>query len=194
MTDETAILLKNVIIEGKNSNLRIASENDAEFILELRLNPTLNKFIGETDPSVEKQRQWINRTYQNKNDFHFIIEDKNNVPWGTIAVYGIDYKKCLAEWGRWITKPNTPITVSIESAILVQYFAYKKLNLKSLHGGANNLNWQVVNFHKMYANVVSIDDTHTWFTFDIDNLKTLAKKYRKFHNIEAELNLAEFNK
>lgn len=184
MTIDEAIKLKCQNIEGINTNLRIASEKDAEFILELRLNPLLNKFIGETDPSIEKQKQWITKSFENRNDFHFIIEDKNNFPCGTIAVYCIDNNKNIAEWGRWITKPNTPITVSIESAILLLHFAFKKLHLKSLHGGANNQNWQVVNFHKSYANIESIDKTHTWFTFEEQNLKILAKKYKNFHNID----------
>ena len=51
MTTEEISIYKNQIIEGKNTNLRIASENDGAFILELRLNPLLNKFIGETDPN-----------------------------------------------------------------------------------------------------------------------------------------------
>ena len=101
MEKEDAIDLKSKIITGKNSNLRIASENDADFILELRLNPLLNRFIGETDPSVEVQKQWIKKTFESEHDFHFIIEDKNSVPAGTIAVYGIDYNKSIAEWGRW---------------------------------------------------------------------------------------------
>lgn len=181
--------IKSQIISGKYLNLRIASESDAEFILELRLNPALNQFIGKTDPDVSKQREWIRKSFENELDFHFIIEDKNSVPCGTIAVYNIDHINSRAEWGRWITKPNTPITISVESAILVQYFAYKKLYLKSLHGGANNSNWQVVNFHKIYANVVSIDETHTWFTFEERNLEILAKKYKNFHNIANELNI-----
>ena len=61
MTTEEISIYKNQIIEGKNTNLRIASENDGAFILELRLNPLLNKFIGETDPNLEKQQQWIKK-------------------------------------------------------------------------------------------------------------------------------------
>lgn len=189
MQKAETIILKNRIICGKNSNLRIASEYDAEFILELRLNPLLNKFIGKTDPSIEKQRDWIKHSFENERDFHFIIEDKNAVPTGTIAIYDINYENSTAEWGRWITKINTPITISIESAILLLHFGFKKLHLKSLHGGANNQNWQVVNFHKSYANVVAMDETHTWFTFEDTNLKTLAKKYKNFHNIGEELNI-----
>ena len=188
MTTEEISIYKNQIIEGKNTNLRIASENDGAFILELRLNPLLNKFIGETDPNLEKQQQWIKKSFVNTKDFHFIIEDKNKLPCGTIAVYNVDYDQSKAEWGRWITEPKTPITISVESAILLQFFAFKKLGLKMLYGGANNLNWQVVNFHKIYANVESIDETHTWFTFNEQNLIILAKKYKNFHNLHSELN------
>ncbi len=85
MTTSEAIELKSEIISGKYVNLRIATEADAEFILELRLNPQLNKFIGATDPSVEKQRTWIRNSANNPGDFHFIIEDKAGKRYGTIA-------------------------------------------------------------------------------------------------------------
>ncbi len=69
MTTEEISIYKNQIIEGKNTNLRIASENDGAFILELRLNPLLNKFIGETDPNLEKQQQWIKKSFVNTKIF-----------------------------------------------------------------------------------------------------------------------------
>ena len=59
MTEEELFRLKTEVVLGKNINLRLASENDAAFILELRLNPLLNKYIGQTDPSLEKQKEWI---------------------------------------------------------------------------------------------------------------------------------------
>jgi RimJ/RimL family protein N-acetyltransferase len=186
MTEEEIINLKNQMILGKYSNLRIASEKDAQFILDLRLNPALNKYIGKTDPSLVKQKEWITNARFRNDDFHFIIENKKNEPCGTIAVYGINYADSIAEWGRWITKPNAPIAVTLESAILVQYFAFKKLHLKSLHGGTNKSNWQVVNFHKSYAQDVSTDDQSIYFYFEEQNLKILASKYKNYHNLFVE--------
>ena len=182
-------ILKSEIVSGKYVNLRIASEADAAFILELRLNPLLNKFIGTTDPSLEKQQQWIKKSFENANDFHFIIEDKDAVPCGTVAVYNINFNDSSAEWGRWVIKPNTPVFISIESTILILYFAFRKLKLKRLYGGANKLNAQVIKYHKLYADVTSEDETTINFDFAERNLKKLADKFKNFHNLQNELNI-----
>ena len=175
--------IKNEIIFGKYLNLRIAIESDAEFILDLRLNPELNKFIGKTDPSVEKQREWLTKTYKNENDFMYIIEDKNSNKCGTIALYDIDYVKKRAEWGRLILQKDTLFSIPIEASIQLLNFAFKKMKLVELYGGASNVNKSVVDYHKTYANVSAVDENFTWFSFDVNCLTKLKNKYRNFHNI-----------
>jgi RimJ/RimL family protein N-acetyltransferase len=177
--------LKDNGVSGKFVNLRIANETDAEFILELRLNPDLNKFIGTTDPSVENQKKWINSSYSKETDFHFIIEDKVGNRCGTIAVYDVNYEKLEAEWGRWVIKPGSPFFCSIESNILAIHFALRLLGLKRLTGGANHLNKEVVYFHKQYVSVSSIDEKHIWFYVEDANFLKLLKRFKNFQNIEA---------
>lgn len=175
---------KSQIISGKFLNLRIANEGDAEFILSLRLNPLLNKFVGHTDPSVEKQRVWINEAFTKENDFMFIIEDKKSNKCGTVAVYDIDYIKKRAEWGRLILKQDTLFTIPIEATIQLLNFAFNKLKLIELYGGANNENRAVVQYHKKYANVTAEDEKFTWFSFDEKSLMKLKNMYKNIHNIQ----------
>jgi RimJ/RimL family protein N-acetyltransferase len=184
MTEKEIFRLKTEVVLGKNINLRVATENDAEFILDLRLDPLLNKYIGQTDPSIEKQRSWIKNSFAKTNDFHFIIESKEGKPYGTIAIYNIDYEKGVAEWGRWVIKPGSFIFIPVESTILAFYFAFTKLGLKKLTGGANNKNKQVVNFHKIYASVSFVDENSTWFFVEEPNYFKILRTFRKFHNIQ----------
>ncbi len=184
MTEEELFRLKTEVVLGKNINLRLASENDAAFILELRLNPLLNKYIGQTDPSLEKQKEWIENSLKKITDFHFIIENKEGKQYGTVAIYNIDYENGTAEWGRWVIKPGSFVFFPVESAVLVLNFAFTKLGLKKLTGGANNKNIQVVNFHKMYGAVSSVDETHTWFLFEEQNFIKILKLFKKFHSIQ----------
>ena len=183
MVKRNLISLKSQPIVGKRINLRIAVESDAEFILDLRLNPNLNRFLNSTDPSVDKQRQWIRNSFNSKNDFHFIIEDKGGNSYGTIALYNIDAFKEIAEWGRWIIKPDSPLAYPIESMMLLLSFAFRSLKLKQLYGGANNLNKKMVDFHKLYADIASVDETQTNFTFEERNLKIAMDKFKNFHNL-----------
>lgn len=183
MTENKIKEYKSQGVSGKNINLRIANIDDAEFILDLRLNPNLNTFIGTTDPSVENQKNWIERSYQSESDFHFIIEDKRGNRCGTIAVYNVDYKMGEAEWGRWVIKPGSPVFCSLESNILALYFGLRILSLKRLTGGANHHNKEVVYFHKLYVTVSAIDENHIWFFVEESNFAKLLKKFKKFHNI-----------
>jgi len=184
MTKEEIFSLKTEKVIGKNINLRIATENDAEFILKLRLNPLLNKYINLTDPNVENQRIWIRNSFEKINDFHFIIESKQGIPFGTVAIYDIDYETGVALWGRWVIKPDSFVFFSVESTILILYYAFKKLGLNKLTGGANNKNIPVLNFHKLYASISSVDETHTWFVFEESNFIKILNIFKKFHNIQ----------
>lgn len=184
MTEEEILRLKTEVVLGKNINMRVATENDAEFVLDLRLNPLLNKYIGQTDPSIEKQRSWIRNSFEKTNDFHFIIESKKKKPYGTIAIYNIDYEIGVAEWGRWVIKPGSMVFFPIESTILTFYFAFTKLGLKKLTGGANNKNKQVVNFHKLYASVSFADEKYTWFFVEESNFLKILRIFKNFHNIQ----------
>jgi len=175
--------LKLEVLQGKFLNLRIAEVVDAEFILSLRLNPSLNKYLSSTDPSLEKQKAWIKQTYEKNNDFMFVIEDKNSNKQGTIALYDIDYNEGRAEWGRLILKQDSMFTFPIEATIQLLNFAFHKLGLKELYGGANNENKVVVEYHKQYANVTAEDEKFTWFSFDDKSLIKLKNKYKNFHNL-----------
>ena len=169
---------------GKFMNLRIAREDDADFILSLRLNPLLNKYISKTDPSVEKQKDWLRDTYNKENDFMFIIEGKNSNKCGTIALYDIDYKTKRAEWGRLILEQDTLFSIPIEATIQLLNFAFNKLKLVELYGGANNENRSVVEYHKKYASVTAEDEKFTWFSFNEKSLMKLKSMYKNFHNIQ----------
>ena len=164
--------LKSSKIEGRRINLRLVKETDAEFILSLRLNPDLNRFIGKTESSIDTQRKWIRSSIKDLNDFTFIIEDKDGEANGTISIYNIDYEKNIAEWGRWILKPKSSMYFSIESTLLAFFFAFEILKLSKLIGGNNNENINSIKFHTIYATVTSIDENYTWYKVEKKKLSS----------------------
>lgn len=171
-------------IQGRNVCLRSAEKKDAPFILELRLNPRLNGFIGKTDPSLDKQERWIEERRAAANDYHMIIESPAGEPYGTIAVYDINAKNRRAEWGRWVIRENADFFVAFESAVLMYHFAFNTLQLKELYFGVQNGNAKVINFHKGFgARVSRQDQKETWFQFDAGCLDEVLKKYRPFHTL-----------
>ena len=71
------ILPSNFEISKYGLHARFVIESDAEFILSLRTNPMLSRFLHSTDNDVEKQKIWI-RNYKererNGTDYYFIYD------------------------------------------------------------------------------------------------------------------------
>ena len=49
-------------------HVRLVREEDAEFIVKLRTDPKLGRYIHATDNNVEKQRKWIRDYKKREND------------------------------------------------------------------------------------------------------------------------------
>lgn len=136
----------NYIITGYCFRLRPISLNDVDFILELRTNPNLNKYINYTSKNIQIQIAWLQEYFKRNNDYYFVVENiKNNEKVGLIAVYNIDYTNLVAEWGRWVIKPNSLAT--IESVLLMYKFAFNILNLNQVYSKTCASNYKVVSFH-----------------------------------------------
>jgi len=151
-------------IQGKCIQLRTAKSSDAEFILSLRLDKQLSKFLKPTDPSVEKQRQWIERKQWKKNDYHMIIVNKKGLKLGVIAIY--DIRNDIFNGGRWILSRNCPLYVAIGSCYLLYDFAFNTLNLKEGRFEIRKGNKKVLSFHKTIGAVItSEDDTFVYISY-----------------------------
>ena len=131
---------------GINYKIRPVSLNDCDFILELRCDPELSRFINTTENSIVKQRAWLTSYLNCDNDYYFIIENlKTGLMEGTVGVYDIDRKLNTGEWGRWILKKNSP--AAIESAMLIYKYIFEELCLDSVYCRTLEMNVKVVNFH-----------------------------------------------
>ena len=148
------ILSKPIV--GKRLRLRTADPGDAEFILSLRLNPDLNKFLKPVDLSVSKQRLWIRDKQRAANDYHMIIELRNGERQGVIAIYNIKEKRF--DWGRWVISPGASFYVAFESMALLYRFAFEYLELTKTCFETQKLNKRVIDFHKMYGAKIYDED------------------------------------
>ncbi|MCG8422627.1 MAG: GNAT family N-acetyltransferase [Proteobacteria bacterium] len=151
-------------ITGKTVNLRSMEESDAEFVLGLRLNPELNRFINPTDPSVDKQKDWIDRTLAKQDDYPMMIETNDGRPLGTIAAYNIDKSRSQFEWGRWVIDPTAPPFTPVESAGLIYHFGFFTLDLDFAILGVQQENTSVRRFHENFGcQKIDSDDTAVWY-------------------------------
>ncbi len=70
------------MIQTEHTYLRLINEFDVDFILFLRLNPNLNKFLSVVNGARNEQLDWITNYKQRENDgveYYFIIMDKQVV-------------------------------------------------------------------------------------------------------------------
>lgn len=163
-------------IIGKRINLRDVEVGDAEFILSLRLDPELSRYLSSTVPDIEKQRAWIKEYKKRKNEWYFVIENKQHEPVGVIRIYDIRGDSFC--WGSWIVIESARHYASFESLVLLYEHAFFVLNFTQTHFDARKNNAKAVNFYKRFgATIISEDDQNYYFHFSREQYKTVREKY-----------------
>lgn len=128
--------------------LRPVTLGDAPFIVALRTDPRLNRFLHEISPRVEDQIIWIERYFLRPDDYYFIVEDANSgEPQGAIGIYEV--AKDAAQWGRWILKQDS--MAALESAWLIHEVGFSTLQLAALSSRTLVDNPRVISFHDNFG-------------------------------------------
>jgi RimJ/RimL family protein N-acetyltransferase len=130
--------------------LRPVTLEDAAFIVGLRSDPALNRYLHEISPRVEDQVAWLERYFARSDEYYFIVEDVDSAErHGTIGIYDVERKGASAEWGRWILKQGS--MAALESAWLVYEAGFAKLGLEVLSSRTLVENPHVVSFHDTFG-------------------------------------------
>lgn len=144
-----------MLLKSKTIFLRLATVDDAIFILSLRTDIKYNKHLSKVDENIKKQKEWLIQ-YKKKEllglEYYFIIcRKKDNKPIGTVRVY--DFKDNLESfcWGSWILNQDKTRYSALESAVLIYDFAFKKLGFKNCHMDIRKENIKVIEFHKRFG-------------------------------------------
>ena len=166
----------------KDTKLSLVHVNDAEFILSLRLDPSLNKYLSHVDDNLDQQKEWL-RTYKKRqarrSEFYFIIKDLDDIRLGTVRLY--DFRPGSFCWGSWIVKPGSPRKTAIESALNVYEFAFYVLGFSASHFDVRNENAKVIKFHeRMGAQIVKSDNLDTYFILEKANYEEAKSGYKHF--------------
>lgn len=170
--------------QNNNIYLRLVQESDAEFILSLRLNPKLNKFLSPVSNNVESQVKWI-KEYKSAEtlgiNYYFIIEDKQMGPVGMLRVYDINYLDLSCEWGSWVVSENRPSYAALASMLLVYEFIFNELNLKLCRFRVDKANLKTINFHLRFGSKL-IYETQDEVFFELSKTLYTQIKYSKYYS------------
>lgn len=140
--------MKLIRLIKENTVLRLAELSDADFILSLRSNENLNKYLSSVENNLEAQIDWL-KNYKMKEakgeEYYFIIEDKERKAYGTIRLYAIKDNECT--WGSFILLPDRPFNFSYISAELSFDFAFNTLGMKSIKLDVNKKNSKAIHIY-----------------------------------------------
>jgi RimJ/RimL family protein N-acetyltransferase len=131
---------------GHRYSLRPVGIEDAEFIVDIRTDPRLSKYINATSPRVSDQVLWLERYFDRPGDWYFvIIDNRNGQREGIVGIYDFNETLRVAEWGRWVLRPGS--LAAVESAALIYGTAFDRLNLDEIYCRTVADNKAVVSFH-----------------------------------------------
>ena len=135
-------------ISGIFVGLRPAVESDAEFIVKIRTDEAMARFLNKTSGDIAAQKSWMKEQEKRAGDYYFVIEElKTGKALGTISIYDIDGKS--GEFGRWISLGNA--LQNLESCVLIYDYAFYKCGLEFVDSFTDVKNSGVVNFHKSFG-------------------------------------------
>lgn len=169
-------------IYGKNIQLVSVTHDDAEFILSLRSDTNLNRYLSKVEVDIEKQVQWITdylKRETQRTEYYFVIADKGGEKLGTVRIY--DFQFDSFSWGSWIIKPGSPSCSAIESALCVYEYAFNTLGFKKCHFEVRKVNHKVIAFHSRFgAQIVREDDQNYYFELLQSDYLCSKKRYLKY--------------
>jgi len=160
---------------------RMVEETDAAFILSLRTDARLARYLSQTENDVARQQEWI-RAYKVRElkglEYYFIFEDHNHEPQGVVRLY--DFKGKTYNSGSWLVKPGSDDFTAIKSDLFISSFALDELGFEQCLFDVRKANKKVVRFHKMFATVTGEDENNLYLTMD---RKAYERKYHYLKNI-----------
>ncbi|WP_167375010.1 GNAT family N-acetyltransferase [Prosthecochloris sp. GSB1] len=172
------------IIEGiaRHIRFRLVEEEDAAFILALRIDPEKSRFISPVENDLDTQRRWIldyKEREKREEEFYFIIEGLDGEKLGTIRLY--DFRGDSFCWGSWILKSGAPAYAAVESALMIYHIAIRDLDFRQSHTDVRRSNSSVQNFLLQFgAEITGEDDLNTYFRMTAETYEKTRVTYGRF--------------
>ena len=169
-------------LRTNNLHFKLVNKADASFILKLRTDIKLGKFLTKVESNLAKQLSWI-EGYQKRSakglEYYFVIIDKNGEKVGLVRLYDINENDF--SWGSWILKTGVPSSYAIESALLIYEIGFEFLKLQSSIFEVLKDNEAVISFHlKTKAEILRRDKEKVFFKFERSAYLNLKSRYKKF--------------
>lgn len=174
------ILTENFELKRYNVKARLINERDAPFILSLRTDVKLSKFIHKTDNDLQTQIEWIKKYKEREReglDYYFAYSYCDEI-FGLNRIYNIhdDY----GTGGSWLCKPGTDVENSIASLLIMRDILFKELALSYDVFDVRKDNRHVQKIHKLMGAKL-VGETGLDYLFKLSKQDYISSKKNIFH-------------
>ena len=150
---------------------RTVDVNDAEFILSLRTNIHLARFLSATPSDIEQQKKWI-EDYQKREkqnlEFYFVAQNINGEMYGLNRLY--NFNDNSFEAGSWIYKEHLNFSISIFGDFAVRDYGFEVLQFPFCRFEVRKENHSVVKYHHRFKpTLVKEDELNYYFILSYEN-------------------------
>jgi hypothetical protein len=146
---------------------RLVNEDDAEFIVRLRTDPQLARYVNPVADDVSKQRLWISEYKERERmgeDYYFMF-DLDGVRYGMDRIYDINGKNFIT--GSWVFSSSSPVGMAVLAGIITKEIAYELLGLENSFADVRKNNKAVLRHNKQFhPTVLSEDEENISLSFD----------------------------
>ncbi len=134
-------------------HVRLVNEGDAEYIVKLRTNPKVQRFIHDTSSDVLKQVEWIKqyKERESKGEEYYFIYQRDGRNMGLNRLYEIDYQTGTFNAGSWLCEEGADVADVVSTVLIYNTIAFEKLGLQLGvgHDGVHVDNKKVIKFNQM---------------------------------------------
>lgn len=166
---------------------RTVEEEDAPFILELRNNKSLSRFLSATDPHIEKQVEWI-RNYKEREaqneEYYFVSFNDKLQRQGLNRLY--NFEQDSFEIGSWVYKPGLNMNVAILGDFAARDYGFETLGFSSCRFFVRKANVSVVKYHLGFdPEITGETEMDYFFRLSYHNYKKRRDRLLKIMNVES---------
>lgn len=145
------ILPEDFVIHYGSLKMRLVNENDADFIVSLRSNPQLTKYMVTLSDDIAKQKEWIANyklLEREGKDYYFIFEIEEK-KMGVLRISYIDMNGKTAKAANWIKIPSER-SVTVKMFTLWFFVIFDVLKLDSFYSDVHKDNERSLRYFKEY--------------------------------------------
>ena len=172
------ILPSDYTVNKYGINARFVEVKDVDFVLSLRSDKELTKFIHQTDNNRDVQIAWLTKYKERERDGkeYYFIFSKDGVEYGLERIYNITEESFTH--GSFLFKPNAPIGMSSLCDIITREVGFDVLgipiNLFDVRKGNNN----VLHYHKTFQPTFLYEtELDRFFELSKDNFEKNKQRY-----------------